>query len=466
MIRKGPGLFWFKSVAVGSACFGLASCTTYQPLALPEYSTLAADLSGFQINAVNPSGNSAPFNITDGLDLAEVATIAVLNNPELKSIRSGLQIADAQVFAAGLLPDPQLSAGLDQPKGNDSTLVDAYAVGLSYDIVPLIDRQARLEAARQGRKQVRLDLLWQEWQVMQQSRILAVRMQLEAVQLLLLKDMLKSYLLRYQRSSQALADGNVTLDINGTDLTALMDVLSQINQLEQTHNETQHSFNLLLGLDPDLPVEFSTLPSEIPPDAVDLQARLAELPQLRPDLLALQAGYASQEAKVRAAVLNQFPSVGISFNTARDNSDLKTNGFGISLNLPLFSGNRGNIRIEQATREQLREEYTERLAIAETDVSRLVQQQVIITQQANYLKTYLPTLETLVQSATHAYQQGDIDALTFLNMETTWVNKRLEQISLQQAGWENQIALETLLAIPVDSNIPLTTADAMLEQQP
>jgi len=36
-------------------------------------------------------------------------------------------------------------------------------------------------------------------------------------------------------------------------------------------------------------------------------------------------------------------------------------------------------------------------------------------------------------------------------MESTWVNKRLEQITLQQNLWENRIALQALLALPENS---------------
>jgi hypothetical protein len=53
-----------------------------------------------------------------------------------------------------------------------------------------------------------------------------------------------------------------------------------------------------------------------------------------------------------------------------------------------------------------------------------------------------------VEQARGAYQRNDIDALTFLNMEMTWINKRLERIQLDQAQWETAVALQTLLAIP------------------
>ncbi|HEN47468.1 MAG TPA: TolC family protein, partial [Mizugakiibacter sp.] len=173
------------------------------------------------------------------------------------------------------------------------------------------------------------------------------------------------------------------------------------------------------------------------------------------DLLALKAGYESQEARVRAAILAQFPSLGIGVNRASDTDNVDTIGLSVSLTLPLFSGNRGNIAIERATREQLQEEYRARLAQTRVDVDRLLVLQTLLQQQQDDLQTYLPHLKTLVDRARGAYSRGDIEALTFLTMESTWVNKRLEQISLTQTAWENRIALEALLALPGYRDTPL-----------
>ncbi|MGW8309670.1 MAG: TolC family protein [Thiogranum sp.] len=429
----------------------LGGCATYQPHPLDEEPSLVAGVNTLETEAPAPlkelAGRRA-FNLADGLDMDEVAILAVLNNPDLKAQRARLPVAGAQVFAAGLLPDPQLSAGLDKPTGNTSGLVNAWALSLSYDIIPLITRQARVDAEAQAQRKVRLDLLWAEWQVLQQARSLAVDLALEKQRLALLRDMLALYRERYEHSAAALAQGDTTVDVNGTDLTALVDALSQINQLERTHNRTRHSFNLLLGLQPSVEVDISPLPPVGPLPADTLDRQFATLSRRRPDLLALQAGYASQEERVRAAILAQFPSLGISLNRARDTSDVKTVGLGVTLTLPLFAGNRGNIAIERASRDQLREEYRARLAQAVVDVDRLREQQDIIRQQQSRLETYVPRLKTLVERARKAYAQGDIDALTFLNMESTWVNKRLEQLSLVQAAWENRIALQALLALP------------------
>ncbi len=448
---------WNISIVVVGMLAILSSCATYQPRPLADLSPLVTKPDGLQIKATALQGKPASvyaINLADGLDLTETGIIAVLNNPDLKVQRARLQVAGAQSFSAGLLPDPQLGAGFDKPTGNAAPDT-AWLVGLSYDIIPLITRQARIDAAHKGQEKIRLDLLWQEWQVIQQARSLAVRVQLEEQRLALLHTMRTLYQERYQRSAEALKMGDITLGVNGVDLTALVDTLSQINQLEQTHNQTRHSFNLLLGLDPQVTVAISSLSPAAHLDPDTMNARLDQLPLVRPDLLALKAGYESQEARVRAAILAQFPSLGIGVNRASDTDSVDTIGLSVSLTLPLFSGNRGNIAIERATREQLQEEYRARLAQTRVDVDRLLVLQTILQRQQDDLQTYLPHLKTLVDRARGAYSRGDIEALTFLTMESTWVNKRLEQINLTQTAWENRIALEALLALPGHRDTPL-----------
>ncbi len=428
----------------------LSGCATYQTLPLSEKASLLNDVETLSLQYKNYSKENSTHKLdpTDGLDLNEAAILAVFANPDLRAKRAVLKVAEVQVFAAGLLPDPQLGIGFDKPTGNTLGLVNAWSLGLGYDIIPLITRTARVDAARQTQSKVHLELLWQEWQVIQQARTLAVRMQLEEQRLTLLQNMLNLYQDRYHRSTQALQDGNITLDVNGTDLTALVDTLSQINQLEQTHNQTRHSFNLLLGLEPQATITIVPLSQGVSLDPEIVKSQLNKLPDIRPDLLALKAGYESQEARVRAEILAQFPSLGVGVNRTRDTGNVKAIGLSINLSLPIFSGNRGNIEIERATREQLREEYKARLAQTTVDVYQLLELQTILQRQLDSLQTYLPTLKVLVDRARVAYDRGDIQALTFLNMESTWINKRLEQISLVQSTWENHIALEALLALP------------------
>lgn len=421
----------------------LGGCATYRPQPLPLGPNLAPDVGKLHKPAVK-----APATPEGGLSLTEVAVLAVRNNPELQAKRRELGIKRAEVFSAGLLPDPQLSASLDHPTGSLPDTFNGYGLGLDYDIIPLISRGARLESARKAAQQINLELLWQEWQVSQRARILAVSLVGENRQIALLQGMRQLYQKRYRQSRKAVAQGDLTLGVAGTDLTALLDTLSQVDQLEQSRNDTRHQLHLLLGLAPDAPlkIRFTSLPA--PPDPGTLRRELATLPRRRPDLLALQAGYHSQEAKVRAAILAQFPSISIGINRARDTSKVYTVGFGIGLDLPLFSGNRGAIAVERATRAQLHAAYQARLDQAAMDVDRLLRLQELVAVRQKQLAKYMPTLKDLVDRGRKAYLRGEIDALTFLNMESTWVGKRLEQIGLEQTQRKNLIALQTLLAIP------------------
>ncbi len=437
----------------------LGGCAAYQPQPLPLGPNLAPDVGKLHKPAIK-----APANPAGGLSLTEVAVLAVQNNSELQAKRRELGIKRAEVFSAGLLPDPQLSASLDHPTGSLPDTFNAYGLGLDYDIIPLINRGARLESARNAKQQVNLELLWEEWQVSQRARVLAVSLVSENQQIALLQGMQDLYRQRYKQSQQAVAQGDLTLGVAGTDLTALLDTLSQIDQLEQSRNDTRHELHLLLGLAADAPLKIHLPPLPAPLVSDALNQELATLPQRRPDLLALQAGYRSQEATVRAAILSQFPSISIGINRARDTSRVNTVGFGIGLSLPLFSGNRGPIAVERATRAQLHAEYQARLDQAAMDVDKLLRLQSIVEAQLKQLHEYLPTLKELVDRGRKAYMRGEIDALTFLNMESTWVGKRLEQIDLEQTQRNNRIALQTLLAIP-DEGAPKRADSSEGEQR-
>jgi cobalt-zinc-cadmium efflux system outer membrane protein len=434
-----------------SGFVALSACATYQPQPLPEESPLAANLDVIQVTAAKLQAGAKNLHMidpSDGLDLTEVAVIAVLANPELRAQRARLGVAGAQAFAAGVLPDPQIAASLDHPAPDGPGLVNAWSLGLSYNLTSLISHQAHLDVEQSTRSQIKLEVLWQEWQVIQRAQTLAVSYKLEAQRLALLYSMRSLYRERFNLSTQGLADGNVTMDSNGTDLTALLDSLSQISQLEQTHNQTRHDLSLLLGLRADAEFVIAELPAEKSLDKTVVQEQLKRLPEVRPDLLALQAGYQAQESRLRAAILEQFPAFNLGISRASDTSGILTSGFNIGLSLPLFDGNRGAIAIERATREQLFEEYQARRAQADNDVARLLDLQTIISNQRRSLEKYLPTLESIMLRARKAYQRGDLDALMFLNLESTWLNKRLEEISLQQNQWEIQISFQVLLALP------------------
>ncbi len=411
----------------------------YHAQPLPDEDALLNDLTMVRAG----DHQTLAFDLSDGVDIDEAAVIAVVNNPGLRALRAGRGVADAQVFAAGLFPDPQVSLGSDNPTNQTDTQVRAYSLGIGYDLGAILTRNPTQAAATAAAEQVRLDVVWQEWQVAQQARIAATRYRTQARKLEVLRTARDRFAARAEASMKALGEGDLTVDVAGSDLSALLDGGSRLYQVELQHSDTAHELNGLLGLRPDvaLPLIGAVTAPEMPAD-IDVAA----IEQRRPDLLALRAGYESQEARVRLAVWHQFPALTVTWNRARDTSSVWTTGFSAALNLPLFTGARGEIAVEKATREKLHAEYLDRLAQTRSDVSRLVAESQIAEARLVDLRSRLPELERMADQARLGYTVGELDALVSINLDSALVTNKIELIDLEQTLWETRIALDTLLA--------------------
>jgi len=112
---------------------------------------LATNIANLKVEAESfplPWLTSHFFDVSNGLDWIEVAMLAVANNPLLKASRLRAGEAAAQVYVAGLLPDPQLSAGLNQPTNGGPQQVEGFNLGLGHDIQALITPCAGLNAGK------------------------------------------------------------------------------------------------------------------------------------------------------------------------------------------------------------------------------------------------------------------------------------------------------------------------------
>ena len=437
-----------RAMVLGLAALGLAGCASYAPKPLPERVNLPRSASAIAVDPARlPFRNLSThvFNPADGLDMDEVAMLAVANNPQLRQARDALGIARAQSFAAGLLPDPQLGITSDHPTNGTTVNTNAFSLNPSFDVSALLLRSSRRNSAMAQEQRVNLDLLWQEWQVVSQARLLFTR--LTAQQALMSRLQAARTLLadRYRRSRQALAAGNVTLDFASADLAALQGVERRINDLERSRLQNRASLDGVLGLAADAPLPLVGEPEAAAIDAAAVRAGLGQRLKQRPDLQALQAGYRSQEEKFRGAVLAQFPALNVGLTRARDTSGLYSVGFGLTLSLPIFNRNRGNIAIEDATRKKLYDEYQNRLNGAYSEIALALENLPLLRKQLQRTGEGVVELKTVAQRAEAAFRAGNLAAPDYVRLQIALLDKQTEAINLQEALMEQQIALETLL---------------------
>lgn len=436
---------YFSALLIAAS---LAGCTTYQAKPLQSKPLFPVQVPHLVVqSAIMPLPELAAhkFDPEDGLDMTEVAMLAVANNPQIKISRDDAGVSHAQAFAAGLLPDPQLSLTRDFPTNGTSGNTSAFNLGLSYDVNALLSHSAAKNAAEATNRQTDLNLLWQEWQVVGQARLLFVRNVSQQKLLTVLQGERTLLLSRYERTQRALAQGNLTIDAANADLASLQTLETTINDLSRQINANRHDLNALLGLAPDTVLRLvgdTQLPSL---EETKVRANMENIGERRPDLLALQAGYESQEQRFRQSVLAQFPVFNVGLTRTRDTSGLYTQGFGITLGLPIFHGNRGNIAIERATRQRLHDEYQMRLNSSVADISLILQDQKVLQAQLLSTEAGVEILSHAAANAQNAFDAGNIDALAYTNLRTAWLAKQAETIALQQTILEQRVALLTLI---------------------
>jgi outer membrane protein TolC len=462
MIRRSRILPVFHAVAalrlralVPLCALLIGGCATYhrEPLAPQDTSTSARSLERIRIDAASmplPELAAHRFDPADGLDIDEVAMLAVANNPDLKLARDDLGIARAQAYSAGLLPDPQLSVSSDYPGAVGTTR--AFNYGLSIDVMAIVLRSANKQSADATVAKTDLGLLWQEWQVVAQARQLFVKTCFQQHTLPLLQQQRELARTRYERMAAARADGNLTDDTLTAALIAYSDARKQYTDAERAAAQTHHDLNALLGLAPDVQLQLQAgNDNDVAPLAdATLDSALAELARRRPDLIALQAGYEAQEQKYRAAILSQFPSLSVGFVRARDTSNIYTSGFQINLSLPIFNRNQGNVAIEKATRQRLRDEYQTRLNQAYADVARLREDSAILARQLQQTETALPGVDRAAREAAAAYAEHNVALGAYTDAQSAALTKRIDVATLREALDEQRVGLQALLgsAIP------------------
>ncbi len=219
----------------------------------------------------------------------------------------------------------------------------------------------------------------------------------------------------------------------------------QINDQQRALQQNRADLNVLLGLDQSAQVRLTgdfVLPQL---DILAIKAQLVHRLNRRPDIAALRAGYAAQDASYRAAIWAQFPLLNVGVTRAQDNYGDNSVGPGVTLSLPIFNRNRGNIAIARASRAQLYADYQARWLAAQSEVGVALANLPLLQAQLSQLQQGLPALRKQAQAAASASGSGNLSAPDATRMQLAWLDKQSELINLQQMLAEQQVALQTLL---------------------
>jgi len=429
----------------------LAACVRYETspltderveasLGAPDSDQVCFDANQFQ----HPLLPSIVFDDSDGLSPEEAAIYAVVAHPSLRAVRDRRMLAQAQLIQAGVLPNPELSLHADKPVAGDTAgTVNAYGAGLSWEISSLVGRNATLEVARKQAESVDLDVAWQEWQVAEAAKLAVYHRILAERRLSIAADRQRQRQDEFDNVNKGVAlQERTTFDVATAEAKlerARWDYLAAVAD----RDKRRLALDRALGVPPDSQIAIQpdvALPSadDLPTTADALQ--LAQSRRL--DLAALRIGYESEEARLRAAVQRQFPRIRLGFSGERDAENVGTLGIGVSIEFPIFDRSQGMIAREEATRQQLYDEYVSRVFDARSDIARLISEIASVRKQLSAVEDSLRNLKASESRVRQALRNGTIDLPTYFTTVSPYYDASAERLQLQGDLTDLCVALE------------------------
>lgn len=401
-------------------------------------------------------------DLSRGLSPDEAAVLAVLVNPELRAERTRRALADAQLLQAGLLPNPQLTAGPEFPFANDpADSFTGYNVGLSWDVTSLLTHRAHVDAARAQAQSVLLDVAWKEWQLAEAAKIAAydvIALDVQVADSRRADQQFSENLAAVRRAVER--HDKTLLELSAAE-SSFQDAHAAVLATERGLAHARQVLNRSLGLPADAVIQLREieLPSHLEPPPLESLAN--GLNERRLDLVALRRGYDSQDATLRAAILAQFPKINLGVTVARDTSRVDTFGVGATIDIPLFDRNQGVIATETATRQKLFDEYALRVFSARSELATALADLRAMNRQIAAAEDALPSFQTLAGSYRAALGRGNMDVFSAYIAETALIQRRIELAKLKQQLVQDWIALEIAsgqyLPMSGPSSAPATT---------
>lgn len=404
----------------------LAGCAAYERLPLDRESGLvsrASELDGIGGKRIT---------------LAALDRLVVVNNPDLRAARAKLGVASAQVLQAGILPNPQFAV---------SYPFFIAGPGILQDVKSILLLRTKGEAAQNAASEISATLLWQEWQTIGKARLLFIDIiEGERAEKLIVQSR-KFLQERFTLTSTAIDQGNATLATLSPDLVAVGDIQRSSDDLERLQLSRRHQLNALLGLTPDAKLVLVASDDMPRIDPAAIRRQLSTLADRRPDLIALQYAYRSEDAKVREAILSQFPNLSVGVNSTGLGATGNTLSFGpqLTIDLPIFNRNQGGIAIERATREQLNREFNARISAAAGAIGALLSEQALLSRQIADLEPRLKEARTIAAKTETAFKRGTFDERSYVDIEVALLAREQEKVGLQQALLEGQAGLAMLV---------------------
>jgi cobalt-zinc-cadmium efflux system outer membrane protein len=374
------------------------------------------------------------------LSLAQAIEAAFAENPDLAAARREIGVAQGARQQAGLIPNPVLSWEAEDTRRKTSTTT----VMLSQDLELGGKRDARIDVASRGQDaaQIELERRGNELRAeVVQAFYTAVRAQTG---------------LDLARQSQALAERGLQVAngrIEAGKSSPVEATRAQV-QLAETHLQVRRAQTLRANSYRELAratgssttqfdrLEYTDLSPGKSPSAAKIMAAIDQSAELR----LAQAQIEERDAVLGSERAQRIPDLTVSIGSQYSREDReRVNIVGLSMPLPLFNRNQGNVLSASRRADQARDlRNAVELRLRTQTQTALDQWSTASRDVEAFNQVILPCAQNAVDTATRGFEMGKFGFLEVLDAQRTLIAARGQYLESLAIATDARVAMERI----------------------
>ncbi|KPB12579.1 CzcC family cobalt/zinc/cadmium efflux transporter outer membrane protein [Pseudomonas amygdali pv. sesami] len=371
-----------------------------------------------------------------GISLAQALEAAFARNPELAAAQWEIGVAEGDRQQAGLIPNPVVSWEVEDTRRETSTTTVMLSQALGGK------RGARIEAASKGQEAARLELERRG----NELRAEVVQAFYAAARAQAGLDLARQSRTLAERGLQV-AEGRVRAGkVSPVEATRAQVQLAETDLLVRRAETLKINSNRELARTTGSPVasferlEYTDLsPGKLPPSAKLLTA-INQSAELR----LAQAQIEQREATLGSERAKRIPDLTVSVGSQYSREEReRVNVVGLSMPLPLFDRNQGNVLAASRRADQSRDlRNAVELKLRTQTQSALDQWSTAAQEVESFNQVILPAAQRAVDTATRGFEMGKFGFLEVLDAQRTLISARSQYLESLATATEARVAVE------------------------
>ncbi|WP_122760806.1 TolC family protein [Pseudomonas viridiflava] len=375
-----------------------------------------------------------------GISLPQALEAAFAHNPELAAAQWEIGVAEGDRQQAGLIPNPVLSWEVEDTRRDTSTTT----VMLSQALELGGKRGARIEAAGKGQDAARLELEQRGNELradVVQAFYAAARAQAG---------------LELARQSRAMAERGLHVaegrvragKVSPVEATRAQVQLAETDLLVRRAETLKINSNRELARATGSPTaSFERLDyTDLSPGKSPSSARMMTALNQSAELRLAQTRIEQREAALGSERAKRIPDLTVSVGSQYSREEReRVNVVGLSMPLPLFDRNQGNVLAASRRADQSRDlRNAVELKLRTQTQSALDQWSTAAQEVESFNKVILPAAQSAVDTATRGFEMGKFGFLEVLDAQRTLISARSQYLESLATATEARVAIERI----------------------